>query len=281
MKLTTQLTAGLFSLGLLVAASAEDAVKFTVPGVTPPAKPAAPAPAAQTAAPVSAPAVVRYTDVQLMEAYGYIFMLETRMASQLQALEMTPAQKDAMVRGISLVLAGKELGYDPEQVQVQLQEFMSKKQEVFMGKLRAQQTALAKEYFTKLKENKSVVVLPSGLQYEILKAGTGAVPKPGQLVTFHYTGSLITGQAFDSSVERGQPVELPLVLASAQTPMGLVPGMFEGMQKTGVGGKLRLHIPSALAYGDEGNQAIPPGAALVFEIEIVGVKDAPKEPAAK
>ncbi len=298
MKLTHHLIAGLVSAGLLIAASAQDAVKFEVPGVTTPAKPAAPAPSksaapapapAKSGAPASAPAAapaapaasaaVKYTEAQLMEAYGYIFMLETRMAGQLQALEMTQAHKDAMLRGIGLALSGSDLPYDPQQVQAQLQEFMGRRQAVFMGKIKAAQLAAGTEHFTKLKENKAVVALPSGLNYEITQPGKGAVPKPGQLVTIHYTGSLAGGQVFDSSLER-EPAEFVLNQATAQNPAGVIAGMFEGLQKVGVGGKIRLHIPPSLAYGDEGAPgAIPPGATLIFDVEILGVKDAPKEPA--
>lgn len=290
MKFTTQLTAGLFSLGLLTAASADDAVKFKIPGTAPApvaAKPAAAAPAAAApapaavAAPVPAPVAVKYSEAELMEAYGYIFVVQTRVASQLQALDISPAQRDAMVRGIALAMNGKELPYDPEQVQTQLQDFLGEKQKVFMGKLRVQQVALSADYFAKLKENKNVIELPSGLRYEIIKAGTGAVPKPGQMVTIHYSGTLVTGQMFDSSIKRGQPIEILLQPAAPQSPNGVIAGMFEGIQKTGVGGKLKLHIPAALAYGDEGNQGIPPGAALIFEVEIIGAKDAPPAPAAK
>src|SRR5258708_36626945 len=112
MKFPSKISAGLVSLGLLVAASAEAPVKFNVPGVsngTPaatapaaPPKPPAPAtvPAAAPAAP--APAAVKFTEAQLLEAYGYIFVLQTRMANQVEAFEFTPAQREAMVRGISL-----------------------------------------------------------------------------------------------------------------------------------------------------------------------------------
>jgi FKBP-type peptidyl-prolyl cis-trans isomerase len=186
-----------------------------------------------------------------------------------------------MIRGITMALNGKELPYDPEQIQVQLQDFMGKKQEAFMGKLKVQQTTVSADYFAKLKDNKNVIELPSGLRYEIVKAGTGAVAKPGQVVTIHYTGTLATGQVFASSVKAGQPVDLLLQIASPQNPGGVIAGMFEGLQKTGVGGKLKLHIPAALAYGDEGNSAIPPAAALIFDVEILAVKDAPPAPAAK
>jgi FKBP-type peptidyl-prolyl cis-trans isomerase len=294
MKLTSQISAGLASLGLLVAASAQDAVKFEVPGVTTPAKPAPAAPAsapaaapkaatpAPAAAPAAAAAPVKYTDVQLMEAYGYIFMLETRMLSQMQAFEFSAAQREAMVRGIALAVTGKDLPYDPEQVQVQLQEFMGKRQQAFMEKIRAAQITAGNEHFAKLKQNKNVVTLPSGLAYEIVQAGKGAVPKPGQQVTIHYTGSLVNGQVFDDSRERGEPAELLLQAATAQNPQGVIAGMFEGLQKTGVGGKLKLHIPPALAYGDGGAPgAIPPGATLIFDVEIMDAKNAPATPPAK
>jgi FKBP-type peptidyl-prolyl cis-trans isomerase FkpA len=292
MKFMSKVSAALVSLGLLTAASAQEPVKFTVPGVsTPAAQPAAPAktpaapaatPAAPATTPAAAPAAVKFTEAQLMEAFGYIFVLQSRLAVQVQALEFTPAQKDALLRGITLALGGKELPYDAQQIQAQLAEFMSKKQEAFMTKLRMQNLTDNAAFFTKLKENKNVVELPSGLRYEILKPATGAPGKPGQVATIHYTGALISGQVFDSTVERKEPIDLPLVVASATNPTGAMPGMVEGLLKVGVGGKARLYIPPSLAYGDDGFQGIPPGATLIFEVEVLAVKDAPKEaPAAK
>ncbi|HEY8996036.1 MAG TPA: FKBP-type peptidyl-prolyl cis-trans isomerase [Lacunisphaera sp.] len=279
MKFTTQLSAGLVSLSLLVAASAQDAVKFNVPGVNTPAPaPASPATPAPAPAPTAAPAK-KFTEAQILEAYGWF------MGAQmgLRQLEFTPAQIEAMARGMAGVASGGQPSFDAREIGPEVDAFLGRKQQVFMGKLKVQQTAASNDYFAKLKENKAVVELPSGLRYEVLKAGTGAVAKPGQLVTIHYTGSLVTGQVFDDSRERGQPQELLLVQATPQNPQGVIAGMFEGLQKTGVGGKLKLHIPASLAYGDEGAPgAIPPGAALIFEVEILGAKDAPPPaPAAK
>lgn len=276
MKFITQLSAGLAGLSLLVAASAQDAVKFTVPGVNTPA-PAPAAPAAAPAAPAAAPAK-KFTEAQILEAYGWF------MGAQmgLRQLEFTPAQVEAVARGMVGIASGAQPSFDAREIGPEVDAFLGRKQQAFMGKLKVQQTALSNEYFAKLKENKAVVELPSGLRYEVLKAGTGPVAKPGQMVTIHYTGSLATGQVFDDSRERGEPAELLLQAASAQNPQGVIAGMFEGLQKTGVGGKLKLHIPASLAYGDEGAPgAIPPGAVLIFEIEILGAKDAPAAPAAK
>ncbi|MSU45653.1 MAG: FKBP-type peptidyl-prolyl cis-trans isomerase [Lacunisphaera sp.] len=281
MKSPSKISAGLFSLGLLVAASAEDPVKFNVPGVSS-GTPAAPAktPVSAPAAAPAAPAVVKFTDAQLLEAFGYIFILQSRLVNQVEAFEFTPAQIEAMVRGIGLALNNKELPYDPKQIQDQLREFMGKKQEAFFTKLRFQNLAEGQAFFAKLKENKSVVELPSGLRYEILKAGTGAMPNIGQQLAIHYTGSFTNGQPFENSVESGKPYEFVLQPVSQQHPDGVITGMFEGLQKIGVGGKIKLYIPSLLAYGDVGNQAIPPGATLVFEAELLSAKDATKAPAA-
>jgi FKBP-type peptidyl-prolyl cis-trans isomerase len=279
MKLTSRLTGALVSLSLFTAASAEDAVKFNVPGVSTPASapakaPAATPPAAAPAAP-TAPAV-KFTEAQLMEAYGYIFVLQTRIGAQLEAMEFTPAHKEAMLRGIGLALNGKDLAYDPQQIQGQLQTFMELKQEGFMTKLRMKSLTDNAAFFTKLKENKNIIELPSGLRYEVLKPATGPAPKLNQVVKIHYTGTLVSGQVFDSSVERGQPIELPMSAATQENPQGTIPGMVEGLQKIGVGGKGKLYIPPSLAYGDSGNQGIPPGAALIFEVEVLEAKDAPK-----
>ena len=282
MKFTTKISAGLASLGLLIAASADDAVKFNVPGVTPSsatpaAQPSAPAPAAPAAAaPVAAPAK-KFTEAQVAEAYGWF------MGAQmgLRQLEFTKEQVEAMARGMVGVATGGQPPFDAKDIGPEVEAFLAHKNQVFMNKLKGQQMAASLEFFTKLKENKAVVEQPDGLRYEIVKPGTGAVAKPGQIVSINYTGALVNGQVFDSSTERGQPADLLLQVPTAQNPNGIIPGMFEGLQKTGVGGKLKLYIPPSLAYGDEGSQGvIPPSATLIFEVEIVGVKDAPAAPAA-
>jgi len=110
-----------------------------------------------------------------------------------------------------------------------------------------------------------VTVTKSGLQIETLKEGTGDSPKPTDTVKVHYTGKLIDGTVFDSSVERGQPISFPL--------NGVIPGWTEGLQLMKVGGKARLVIPPELGYGAAGAPpTIPPNSTLVFEVELLGIE---------
>ncbi len=117
-------------------------------------------------------------------------------------------------------------------------------------------------------ERAEVTVLESGLQYEVLVEGDGAKPSgPTDTVKVHYEGRLIDGTVFDSSIERGQPAEFPL--------NRVVAGWTEGLQLMSVGSKYKLYLPHQLAYGPQGSQgAIPPYAALVFEVELLEVKPA-------
>ncbi len=109
-----------------------------------------------------------------------------------------------------------------------------------------------------------VVVLPSGLQYKIVKAGTGAIPKATDTVTTHYTGTLIDGTVFDSSVQRGQPASFPV--------NGVIKGWQEALQLMPVGSKWQLYIPSDLAYGSRGaGGVIGPNSTLVFDIELISI----------
>jgi FKBP-type peptidyl-prolyl cis-trans isomerase len=292
MKFISQVSAALASLGLLIAASAQEPVKFNVPGVSnPPAQPAGKAsaatPAAAPAAPVAAPAkpAAKFTDAQIAEAYGWIAGGQLG----LRQLEFTKAEIEAMSRGMIAMASGAQPTFDPAAMEPELQAFMQKKAEAFETKRQAFLTQVrlknlndAAAFFTKLKENKNVVELPSGLRYEILKPATGPVAKLGQLVTIHYTGSFVNGEVFGTSSEAKEPIELPMVAATGENPNGTIAGMVEGLTKVGVGGKAKLYIPPSLAYGDNGNgQGSPPGATLIFEVEVVSVKDAPKTPAAK
>ncbi len=110
--------------------------------------------------------------------------------------------------------------------------------------------------------------LPSGVKYYDMKVGTGVSPKIGQTVSVQYTGTLLDGTKFDSSYDHGgQPIDFPIGVGS------VIKGWDEGVPSMKVGGKRRLVIPGALAYGaNSPTPAIPPNATLVFDIELVGVK---------
>lgn len=112
-----------------------------------------------------------------------------------------------------------------------------------------------------------IVTTASGLQYEVVREGTGASPKADDTVTVHYAGRLLDGTEFDSSVRRGQPATFPL--------NGVIPGWTEGVQLMKVGGATRFFIPPGLGYGERGaGNAIGPNATLVFDVELLGIEGA-------
>lgn len=111
-----------------------------------------------------------------------------------------------------------------------------------------------------------VQTTPSGLQYQVLTPGTGPKPKESDFVRVHYTGTLLDGTKFDSSVDRGEPATIPL--------QQVVPGWREGIQLMPVGSKYRLWLPANLAYGEGGTPGgpIPPNSTLVFDVELLGIE---------
>lgn len=112
-----------------------------------------------------------------------------------------------------------------------------------------------------------VTTTASGLQHEVVKKADGAQPKATDVVTVHYEGKLTDGSVFDSSVERGSPIDLPV--------NGVIPGWVEGLQLMHVGEKYKLYIPSELAYGEQSTKpAIPANSVLVFDLELIAIKDA-------
>ena len=124
--------------------------------------------------------------------------------------------------------------------------------------------AAGKEYQEIMRHKSGVVTLPNGLQYEIIKEGSGAKPKATDKVRVHYHGTLINGVVFDSSVERGEPAEFPL--------NAVIPGWTEILQLMPVGSKWRVVIPSELAYGSRGTgDVIRPNMTLIFEIELLDI----------
>ncbi len=147
--------------------------------------------------------------------------------------------------------------------------------QTFFGELQAKQEAAAKamaevnakagkEFLESNGKRAEVASTASGLQYEVLTAGTGAQPKSSDTVKVHYTGKLIDGTVFDSSVERGEPA----VFGVTQ----VIPGWVEALQLMTVGAKWRLYIPSDLAYGPNGvGGVIGPNQTLIFDVELLEV----------
>lgn len=140
-----------------------------------------------------------------------------------------------------------------------LQARMAEEASKAAEKNRAEGTA----FLAKNKQVKGVFVTPSGLQYMILRQGTGPRPKPAERVKVNYHGTLLDGSVFDSSVDRGQPAEFAL--------NQVIPGWTEGVGMMPVGGKYRFWIPSNLAYGEKGPPGIGPNATLVFDVELLQV----------
>jgi len=118
-----------------------------------------------------------------------------------------------------------------------------------------------------LAENKTkpgVVTTASGLQYIVIKEGTGPKPQPSDKVKCHYHGTLIDGTVFDSSIDRGEPIEFPVT--------GVIQGWVEALQLMPVGSKWKLFIPASLAYGDNGaGPKITPGSTLIFDVELLDI----------
>jgi len=128
-------------------------------------------------------------------------------------------------------------------------------------------SAEQKEFLEKNKNVEGVTTTPSGLQYKVLRLGQGARPTAADNVKVHYHGTLIDGTVFDSSVERGEPITFPL--------SGVIAGWTEGVQLMPVGSKFVFYIPSELGYGEQGAGGfIPPGATLIFEVELLDINPA-------
>lgn len=120
-----------------------------------------------------------------------------------------------------------------------------------------------KEYLANNAKEEGVKVTESGLQYLVVKEGNGKKPGPNDVVTVHYTGRLIDGTVFDSSVERGEPA----TFAVGQ----VIPGWVEGLQLMSEGSAYRLFIPSELAYGEHGTSPIQPNSTLIFDVQLLKV----------
>ena len=173
-----------------------------------------------------------------------------------------------LVRGLRDSLAGGKTLLTEEEsrsVITQLQAEMRKKQEEKMAQAGEANMKAGQEFLAANKSKDGVVTLPSGLQYKIVQAGTGAKPTASDSVVCNYRGTLINGTEFDSSYKRGQPATFPV--------SGVIKGWTEALQLMPVGSKWQLFVPADLAYGARGaGPGIGPNSTLIFEVELISIQ---------
>lgn len=174
--------------------------------------------------------------------------------------QLTAEELDLIAKGFKDAMLNKERVVSLKDYGPKLAEILNAR----MAKAAEAKKAEGRVFLDKAAAEAGAIRTPSGLIYKELTAGTGPQPGPSARVRVHYTGSFIDGEVFDSSVQAGQPIEMSLAQA--------FPGWAEGVQMMKVGGKAKLVIPPELAYGDRGmQQRIPPGATLIFEVELLAI----------
>ena len=181
-----------------------------------------------------------------------------------------------IMKGVQDGLVKKSL-LNEEQLEKALKEYDQKINQAAAKKAADDAKASLEKGKKFLEENakkKGVTVTKSGLQYEVITEGKGVKPKATDMVKVHYTGTLIDGTKFDSSVDRKEPAEFPLD--------HVIPGWTEGVQLMNVGAKYKFYLPSELAYGAQGAGSIPANSVLIFEVELLSIgKDKPADAAAE
>lgn len=200
-----------------------------------------------------------YSSVEDLVSYG----IGRQMGQQLADNPFDGVSAEAVAQGIKDALNNVEMPYSNEQMQAAFEEINTRMQANEAS--RATEFAAEGEAFlAKNATREGVVVTESGLQYEVITQGTGAIPTRDSKVKTHYHGTLIDGTVFDSSVNRGQPIDFPVG--------GVIAGWTEALQLMPVGSKWRLYIPYQLAYGERGaGGAIKPYAALIFDVELIDI----------
>ncbi|MEJ6682211.1 MAG: FKBP-type peptidyl-prolyl cis-trans isomerase [Flavobacteriales bacterium] len=188
------------------------------------------------------------------------YSLGANVGASLKAQGITDLDLEIFMEALNDQVIIGDLKMSQQEMDEFLQDFFGKKQAEQAEKAGAE----GQQFLAENAKKDGVTVTDSGLQYEVMKEGIGEMPKATDNVTTHYHGTLISGQVFDSSVERGEPATFPV--------NGVIPGWVEALQLMPVGSKWKLFVPSDLAYGDRGaGQQIGPHTALIFEVELIGI----------
>lgn len=195
------------------------------------------------------------------------YSLGIGIGSQLRDLGVTGLVTEDFAKAVEDVIAGNKPDVDEHEAQTLVNQFIKDaeaRKHVEMAKKGKQAKEDGEKFLNGNSKRADVKTLPSGLQYTVLKEGTGRKPSASDNVKCHYEGTLIDGTVFDSSYRRGEPAVFPL--------NGVIKGWTEGLQLMSEGAKYRFFIPFNLAYGENGaGNLIPPYAALIFDVELIKV----------
>jgi FKBP-type peptidyl-prolyl cis-trans isomerase len=196
---------------------------------------------------------------------SYVIGVDIGKAFQRQGMQI---DAESLSKGIKDGISGGKLLMTDQEIQetmMALQKEMRAKQEEANKTAGEKNKKEGEAFLSENQKKEGVKTLPSGLQYKVIKAGTGKKPQAADTVLVHYRGTLIDGTEFDSSARRGQPLSIKV--------NGVIPGWTEGLQLMEEGAKWNLYIPSNLAYGDRGaGPQIAPNAVLIFEVELLSVQ---------
>ena len=187
------------------------------------------------------------------------YALGLSMAQNFKGSGITNINADDFADALRAVYEDSEKKMSFEEAKQVVQDFFTELE----ANAGAMNEKLGKEFLDKNAQQEGVKVTESGLQYLVIKEGDGVKPGPNDVVTVHYTGRLIDGTVFDSSVERGEPA----TFAVGQ----VIPGWVVGLQMMSEGSAWRLFIPSNLAYGPHGTGPIQPNSTLIFDVQLIKV----------
>jgi FKBP-type peptidyl-prolyl cis-trans isomerase FklB len=281
MPKTTFIATSLAAAGLFLAASTSAQQTpaanspTTPPAAAKPATAAKPAqtPAAKTGASAAAKTQAPLTLKTQKEKASYAIGMNIGKNLKRDSVEIDSA---LLYRGLKDALAGNKLLLTDEEAKAALMTLQTEvraKEEAKVKAAGVENKKTGEAFLAANKTKEGVVALPSGLQYKILKEGTGPKPAADETVLCHYRGTLLDNTEFDSSYKRGEPLKIPVG--------GVIKGWTEAIQLMPVGSKWQLFIPSDLAYGERGAPGSPigPNSTLVFEVELISIepKTAPKE----
>ena len=199
-----------------------------------------------------------YETVELKASYG----VGRQIGDQLTQQSFDGLEVSAVQQGLADAIAGVDFAVTREDINSAFQvitERMQEKQSAESSKAKEAED----QFLAANGARAEITQTDSGLQYEVLTQGEGAIPAATDTVRVHYHGTFIDGSVFDSSVLRGEPAEFPVT--------GVIKGWVEALQLMPVGSKWKLFVPHNLAYGEQGAGAIPPCATLVFEVELLEI----------